>query len=302
MAADGAAQRGVDGLSAAAIARRLGVSAGTVRWRLKQGVDELREALDRDAGGDRRAWRLALAPAAALPTAGSTSLLGGLIIMNTTVKITAAAALVIAVLAGAFIATRGDEAPAPAAASPPPASPAAIPETRVDPAPSATIAPPAKPGFKRHDPAARARLAQAIATARAARLRARRPPPSREPASASAATGSGEPVGDLDKEYIRERMQELIPLLVECYTMALEVDPTLQGRVLVEFSIAGEPDVGGIVESSEIDPEESTIRDEAFTECVRETMYAAEFEPPTHGGTVLVRYPFEFRPDGEPEE
>jgi RNA polymerase sigma factor (sigma-70 family) len=46
--------------SAAEIARRTGVPAGTVRWRLKEGLDRLRAQLDERAGG-RRASVLALA-------------------------------------------------------------------------------------------------------------------------------------------------------------------------------------------------------------------------------------------------
>ena len=44
------------------IARRLGISAGTVRWRLKMGLDELRTRLDARDGGVT--WRRALAPLA----------------------------------------------------------------------------------------------------------------------------------------------------------------------------------------------------------------------------------------------
>ena len=47
------------GLSAAQIARREEVPAGTVRWRLKRGLDQLRQQLDRRFG-DRGSWALAL--------------------------------------------------------------------------------------------------------------------------------------------------------------------------------------------------------------------------------------------------
>ncbi len=49
-------------LSSAAIARRLGVPAGTVRWRLKVALDELRRRLDDRHGGRRAIWTAALVP------------------------------------------------------------------------------------------------------------------------------------------------------------------------------------------------------------------------------------------------
>jgi RNA polymerase sigma-70 factor (ECF subfamily) len=52
-----------EGLSAAAIGRRLGVPAGTVRWRVKEALDQLRRKLD-DRHRDRRTWSLWLAPIA----------------------------------------------------------------------------------------------------------------------------------------------------------------------------------------------------------------------------------------------
>jgi RNA polymerase sigma factor (sigma-70 family) len=52
-----------EGLTSAAIGERLGIAAGTVRWRLKQGLDALRERLDVDFG-DRRRWTVLLAPTA----------------------------------------------------------------------------------------------------------------------------------------------------------------------------------------------------------------------------------------------
>ena len=57
-----------EGLSAAGIARRLRIPAGTVRWRLKEALDQLRRWLEEQTGGpggrERRAWALVLAPLA----------------------------------------------------------------------------------------------------------------------------------------------------------------------------------------------------------------------------------------------
>ncbi len=63
--------RYIQGLSAADIARRQKIPAGTVRWRLKEGLDQLRSQLDRRAGGDRQAWRAGLVAAFGLPPGGA---------------------------------------------------------------------------------------------------------------------------------------------------------------------------------------------------------------------------------------
>lgn len=54
--------RHAEGLAPSEIARRLGVPAGTVRWRLNEGLARLRARLDALHRGDRRAWLAALAP------------------------------------------------------------------------------------------------------------------------------------------------------------------------------------------------------------------------------------------------
>jgi len=80
-------QRFYEDLTSVEIAQRLGIPAGTVRWRLKIGLDQLRAELDRRSQGDRARWvsaLLAFTPssepslaAAAEPPATSGSLLPG---------------------------------------------------------------------------------------------------------------------------------------------------------------------------------------------------------------------------------
>ena len=48
--------------SSSEIARRMGVPAGTVRWRLKKAIERLRADLDQRFAGNRRTWAIALAP------------------------------------------------------------------------------------------------------------------------------------------------------------------------------------------------------------------------------------------------
>ncbi len=56
-----------EGLAPTQIARRLGIPASTVRWRLREGLEQLRRGLDLAHEGDRKAWLLALAPIALWP-------------------------------------------------------------------------------------------------------------------------------------------------------------------------------------------------------------------------------------------
>ncbi len=93
-------ERYFEGLSAAEIAARSGVPAPTVRWRLQQGLEELRTRLDRRFGA-RNNWMSALAfalPVKEAATVGGVGIGGGLL-MSTLVKLAfGAAALVAAVL------------------------------------------------------------------------------------------------------------------------------------------------------------------------------------------------------------
>ena len=59
--------RYAEGLEPTQIAQRLSIPAGTVRWRIKEGLERLRLGLDTEHGGNRKAWLLALAPIALWP-------------------------------------------------------------------------------------------------------------------------------------------------------------------------------------------------------------------------------------------
>jgi hypothetical protein len=125
-----------------------------------------------------------------------------------------------------------------------------------------------------------------------------RPPPA-QPASANQAPlALGSDAGTLDRLYIQKRIREdFVPLAKECYEAALERDPKLAGKLVFSFVIAGDEDVGGIVESAELDPS-STLVEKGLVYCLRESLLSLSFEPPEHGGVVTVTYPFVFSPDG----
>ncbi|MCP3920156.1 MAG: sigma-70 family RNA polymerase sigma factor [bacterium] len=87
------------------IARRLGVPGGTVRWRLKRGLELLRERLDQRCG-NRRMWCLLLFPlarpksATVAAAAGSSAAFTGVVAMSVAQKTGAAVAAVVVALLG----------------------------------------------------------------------------------------------------------------------------------------------------------------------------------------------------------
>jgi RNA polymerase sigma factor (sigma-70 family) len=96
------------GFDASQIAKQQGVPAGTVRWRLKRAIDELRERLDARFGGSRANWCALLAPLALRPDAlllgtggaiGAGAVAPGVVAMSAVAKVGLAAA----VLAGASL-------------------------------------------------------------------------------------------------------------------------------------------------------------------------------------------------------
>jgi hypothetical protein len=96
------------GRTSVEIAREDGIADGTVRWRLKQAVDTLREALDRRHRGDRAAWMAFMVPIA-VRSEGTATLTastsaagvawGTLLSMNMIAKIGIATAVAIAAMA-----------------------------------------------------------------------------------------------------------------------------------------------------------------------------------------------------------
>jgi hypothetical protein len=98
----------------------------------------------------------------------------------------------------------------------------------------------------------------------------------------------------LSKEYISEQMKEIIPLIEECYEMALVENPNLSGKISVQFTIVADEEYGGLIETSELINDELGHNRGTLSECLRETMYALRMKAPQGGGRVTVKYPFIF--------
>ncbi len=85
-----------EGLESDDVARRTGVPIETARTRIKRALVMLRARLDRDHGGDGRAWAFALLPLTGTKHAVATSVAGGAVVgvsMKTAVAASAASAL-----------------------------------------------------------------------------------------------------------------------------------------------------------------------------------------------------------------
>jgi RNA polymerase sigma-70 factor (ECF subfamily) len=277
-----------EGLSAAEIAERQKLPAGTIRWRLKEGLDQLRARLDRKYAGDRGAWMRALMPLTidragrvGLAKSVTTSTLKGALAMKIGATVIVGAGVVTALLAvdHRTIAQRAPSAPKEqSSVEAPQAQTSAAVKAKSD-----SKAPPARPRLTED---ARADLLRRIESARQS---------ARSAASKAASSGSG----SLDKEYVRQQMREILPLVKECYEQALARNPgslpAMDGKLMVAFTIVADPSVGGLVSESRVLDEKSTIADKEMRECVQETMYAAKFGAPAEGGEVHVEYPFLFK-------
>ncbi len=118
---------------------------------------------------------------------------------------------------------------------------------------------------------------------------------SADPAGAPANDDEDSEPPALDAEYIRARIKEdLLPVAIECYESALADDPKLAGKLVMNFTILGDPEVGGVVDEAAVDADQSTLANEFVRECMRESLMAISFDAPPEGGQVEVTYPFEF--------
>jgi serine/threonine-protein kinase len=99
--------------------------------------------------------------------------------------------------------------------------------------------------------------------------------------------GTPAATGDLDKALIRRGIKQKIQNVRSCYEKALVKQPTLQGTVMVQFTIGP----SGTVVSAQ-----ATGLDPAVSTCVANVVKQMTFPKPTGGGVVNVNYPFAFRP------
>jgi len=176
------------------------------------------------------------------------------------------------------------------------------PTVAAEPAPAEAPAPDAHAQARQARDAMRERIVEAI------RRREGKPAPAVATVAAAAvhhpppASDEDLPRGHYDTEYIRQNFREMMfPILKQCYDAALKQQPTLRGKLVLNFRIVGDPDVGGVVDDASI-ADDSTLKDSEMETCARESLLALTFDkPPSGGGVVTVRYPIAFAPGDDDE-
>jgi len=263
------------GESVAAIAAALGIREDLVKQRLSRGRRALRESV---------LARVDSALERARPRR-----LGGKVLLVMTAKKLAIAAVVVALaIGGATVWYRRGESAAP------PTTAATKPAPTAPPTSTTKVEPHVR---KLPDPSKRTAMLEAIRERRAQRAGAAGAGGTSAGASSTPAPSlpAGSAPDEEQKDYIRAAVHELIPMLTDCYNEGVERDPKIAGTVVVEFTLEGDPDIGGVIGDSKIDPDPSasSLADPQVRECIQQTMYGLQLDPPK-AGLVKVRYPFEF--------
>jgi TonB family protein len=96
--------------------------------------------------------------------------------------------------------------------------------------------------------------------------------------------------GPLDKDVIRRVVRSHIVDVRRCYNQALVADPSLEGRVVVQFTIGPSGNVPVAVVG------ESTLGNTGVHRCIVNAVERWSFPQPEGGGNVVVSYPFVLQP------
>lgn len=271
----------VEGRTSASIARSLGIPAGTVRKRLWEALSRLRAGLDARSG-DRKRWAPAVLAFAkggmhvAKPTKVVLAVLAALLLTGT-------ATVVMRARPGAHDSHTHDSSTHDWTAAAP-AAPQAVMSSGASPADASTAA--VTPDARA---ARRAAMLEAIARARSHRVAS--PAPVTHAARATTGDSTGTTLDIVDKtgdtsDWEKRALGTVNSLFGQCYDLGRAEDPAFTGTIVVRFTLVGEPDVGGVLESVEIIDKGTTITQQTFRDCVTQQLYALELDPPPEGVTV----------------
>ena len=105
--------------------------------------------------------------------------------------------------------------------------------------------------------------------------------------------GSGGDIGgsgDFDSALVVQMIKTRIGAIRACYERELKRDPTLAGKVTIQFTIEQQGNVSGVKVT------ENSTGDGAVGQCVANAIQRFRFNPGPDGGSVTFSYPFVFAP------
>ncbi len=105
----------------------------------------------------------------------------------------------------------------------------------------------------------------------------------------SAASGNPIIMGALDRALIDAVIKRKMNQIKYCYQRELQKDPSLGGKLVIQFTISGN---GSVAKATP----KQTMGSPAVDKCVVDRFYAMQFPEPKGGGIVIVSYPFIFSP------
>lgn len=91
-----------------------------------------------------------------------------------------------------------------------------------------------------------------------------------------------------DREAVRQTIRKSITSFKNCYDEGVKKNPSLEGKVVVEWDIGTE----GSVKTAAI--KSSTLNDDAVHKCMIDNIMVLKFPAPLDGMTANIVYPFVF--------
>ncbi len=103
-------------------------------------------------------------------------------------------------------------------------------------------------------------------------------------------------------EYLLKVMnEELMPLADECYALARDANPDIEGLLVLDIDIIGDEEIGGVIE--EVRPGEANeLVDPMLLECMRESLYATTLPRPEESGRDGISLSMPLGPAGDQGE
>jgi TonB family protein len=105
--------------------------------------------------------------------------------------------------------------------------------------------------------------------------------------------GSGGDIGgsgDFDSALVVAMIKQRIGAIRACYERELKQNPTLAGKVTIQFTIEQQGNVSGVKVN------ENSTGSDAVGQCVANAIQRFRFNPGPEGGSVTFSYPFVFAP------